>query len=656
MRTNNESTSRKPLRLWPGVLGAALIVVGRYIVEPFIPGGGWAGLLAGFAGAVVILIWWLFLSRAPWGERIGAIVLMVAATYATRFVVHPSIAGGMMGQMVPLLAVPATLGPVFVVWAVATRRLADRVRRATMVVAILLGCAVWTLVRTDGVKGDTIAQLRWRWTPTAEERLLARGGEDINPIPRPAATESPKEAPAAKGPDKPAEAPGMEAGSKAPAKSEPPLEKAEPPAATEPASRRGEATATSEPDRRVEGLAMSEPSGRRVEWPGFRGSRRDGVIPGLRIETDWAKSPPVELWRKPIGPGWSSFAVDGDFAYTQEQRGDHELVSCYRVSTGEPVWRHRDAVRFYESNGGPGPRATPTLHRDRLYTLGATGIVNALDASTGAVVWSRNAKDDTGAPLPGWGFAGSPLVVGDLVIVAASGRLVAYDLASGQPRWTRTTGGGGYSSPHLVTIDGVAQVLLQNGGGVTSVAPADGSVLWSQKGADAVAIVQPNVVAGDDVLIASGDAMGGLGIRRLALSREGGAWTVQERWSTRGLKPYYNDYVVHKGHAFGFDGTILSSISLEDGERKWKGGRYGAGQMVLLPDQDMLLVLSEDGELVLVAATPEKHTEIARFKAIEGKTWNHPVVVGDVLLVRNGEEMAAFRLPIAGRSQGTEEF
>jgi hypothetical protein len=138
--------------------------------------------------------------------------------------------------------------------------------------------------------------------------------------------------------------------------------------------------------------------------------------------------------------------------------------------------------------------------------------------------------------------------------------------------------------------------------------------------------------------------MGGLGIRRLAVSHAGSRWIVEERWTSRGLKPYFNDYVAHKGHAYGFDGTILSCIDINDGARKWKGGRYGQGQLVLLPDQDVLLVLSEDGELALVRAVPDGFTELARFKAIEGKTWNHPVLVRDLLLVRNGEEMAAFRL------------
>jgi outer membrane protein assembly factor BamB len=194
----------------------------------------------------------------------------------------------------------------------------------------------------------------------------------------------------------------------------------------------------------------------------------------------------------------------------------------------------------------------------------------------------------------------------------------------------------------------VRQVLLLSGGGATSVSPGDGTRLWQLAGTGGFSIVQPAFTAGGDVLVAAADMMVGTGIRRVAVSHGSSGWTVEERWTSRGLKPFFNDFVVHKGHAYGFDGSILSCIDVEKGERKWKGGRYGNGQLVLLPDQDLLLVLSQEGELALVKAAPDQFTEIARFKAIEGKTWNHPVLVGNVLLVRNGEEMAAFRLSVQG--------
>jgi outer membrane protein assembly factor BamB len=273
--------------------------------------------------------------------------------------------------------------------------------------------------------------------------------------------------------------------------------------------------------------------------------------------------------------------------------------------------------------------------------------VNALDARDGSVAWSRNAALDTGAETPYWGFSASPLVVHDVVIVAASGTLVGYELGTGEPRWVGADGGESYSSPQSMLKDGVEQVLQVSKAGVASVAPADGTVLWEHLWPGASAgpggpIVQPALTPDGDVLIS---LSAGGGTRRLHVTHASGAWSVQERWTTLDLKPFFNDSVIHEGHAYGFDGNILACIDLQDGRRQWKGGRYGAGQLVLLPDQDLLLVLGEKGELALVRADPDRFTEVARSPALVGKTWNHPVLVGDLLLVRNAREMAAYRLP-----------
>jgi outer membrane protein assembly factor BamB len=590
---------RKPIRLWPGVVAGVLAFLLWFIVPGLLPDLALYAIFGGLACALLVVVWWLFFSRAPWPERLGALVLAVAAVLVVRLLVHPSIAGGMMGLMLPIYAVPV-LGLAIVGSAVASRRMSTPSRRATMAAAILATCAVFVLLRTDGILGFR-SQLQWRWTPTPEQRLLAQTANEKDPVAPPAPLPSPAI-------EKPAAAP-----------SAPAVAPADIPA----------------------------------EWPGFRGPARDSIVPHARIATDWSTSPPREIWRRPIGPGWSSFAVQGRFVYTQEQRGEDEIVAAYDLTTGAPLWRHRDPARFWESNAGAGPRGTPAIGRGRIYALGATGIVNALDARTGAVIWSRNAATDTGAPLPGWGFAGSPLIVGDVVIVATGGRLAAYDAANGAPRWTAQTGGAGYSSPQLATIDGVDQVLLLNTSGAAGVAPADGAVLWTHEWRSD-GIVQPAVMAGHEILVGSGSGGAEVGMRRLEIMHASGAapatgWSVVERWTSNGLKPYFNDFVVHEGHAFGFDGSILSCIDLADGKRKWKGGRYGQGQMIVLPDQDVLIVLSEEGELALVSATPDEFKELARFKALEGKTWNHPVLIGDILLVRNSEEMAAFRVPIASR-------
>ena len=593
------SISPRPLRLWPGIAAAVLIIVLGYLLRLVAPAGNdvffIVEIIASMVGSLVIVVWWVFFSRAAWFVRLGAMVTLILALVATRPLLDKSIAGGAMGGLGYVLTIPV-LCVALVIWAVASLHWSAAFRSATLVVAMLLASLTSTLLRTDGISSNGF-DLRWRWTPTAEELMLAHDKDE---------------------PDPPPTAPASTA-SVAPA-------------------------AIKEPAKQA--CRPKQPA----EWPGFRGPLRDGIVRGVRIETDWSSTPPVKLWSRPIGPGWSSFAVDGDLLYTQEQRGEEELVACYRVSTGQPVWRHRDPVRFYESNAGAGPRGTPTLSNGRVYAFGATGILNALDATNGAVIWSRDVASDSATEIPMWGFSSSPLVVpvqgGDLVIIAASGKLAAYDTATGKPRWYGPADGG-YSSPHLVTIAGVPQILLLSGMGARSVEPATGTVLWQHEFALG-GIVQPAVIADGDVLISSMTFTGGVGIRRLAIThRPDGGWAVEERWTSTGLKPYYNDFAINKGHAFGFDGSILSAIDLVDGARKWKGGRYGAGQLLVLPDQDLLLVLSEEGELALVSATPDKFRELARFKAIEGKSWSHPVLVRDTLLVRNGEEMAAFRLSIA---------
>jgi len=589
-----------PLRLWPGVVLVALQWFARFALPVILPDALYVSVFAGVLGGLAILAWWMFFSRVPSAERWGVVLLIVAVIAATPLILDRSVASGMMGMMFYIYALP-TLSLALVAGAALGRGFAAGPRLAVMATAIVIGCAGWALVRTGGFTGDLDHDFAWRWADTPEERLLAQAANEPEPVPPPASAVV--VVPDAPLPDQPVDAPAALPSSPAAA------------AAAEPAA----------------------------AWPGFRGADRDSVVHGARIDTNWSASPPVELWRRPIGPGWSSFAVRGDIFYTQEQRGDDEIVAAYHLTTGAPVWKHRDAARFWESNGGPGPRGTPTLSNGRVYTLGATGILNVLEAHTGAVAWSRNAAADTGATLPDWGFASSPIVVDDLVIVAASSTLAAYDAATGQPRWTRPGRGTSYSSPHLATIDGIRQIVLLSGRGAVGVAPADGTLLWEHAW-PGTPIVQPAMMPDGNILVSSGDNSG---MRRLAVAHGPAGWSVAERWASNGLKPYFNDFVVHEGHVFGFDGGILASIGLDDGTRRWKGGRYGYGQLLLLPDQDLLLVLSEEGELALVGATPDQFRELARVPAIAGKTWNHPVLVGNVLLVRNGEEMVAFRLTLS---------
>ena len=599
-------TARQPLRLWPGVIAAILLCVLRFAVPPLAPGLAFYAAIGALACALAILVWWVFFSRALWLERVGALVLMVVALLVTWPFVHISIRTAMMGNMLPIYAI-FILTPALVLWAVATRNRSDGTRRIALMATLLLASGSFTLLRTGGIRGGG-SELAWRWSETPEERLLAQTANEPVNLPQPASIASPT--PVAEEPT--------------------------------PAARAHVAPA---PATELSAPALSA----KPEWPGFRGPDRDGVVHGAPINTDWTSSPPVQMWHRQVGPGWSSFAVSGDLLYTQEQRGEDEIIACYRVGNGQPVWMHRDKARFWESNGGAGPRATPTLSSGRVYAFGATGLLNVLNSANGAAIWKRDVASDASQKTPMWGFSSSPLVIGNLVVVAASGKLAAYDIASGKPRWFGPDRPGSYSSPHRVTVDGVEQILLLTAAGATSVAPEDGTVLWEYTWPEGTTIVQPALTADGDILINALAATGGLGVRRLNVTHGSAGWTVTERWTSTGLKPYFNDFVVHKGYAYGFDGSILSCIDLEDGKRKWKGGRYGDGQLVLLADQDLIFVVSEEGDLALVKATPDQFSEVARFKAIDGKTWNHPVLVRDTLLVRNGEEMAAFKLALERR-------
>jgi outer membrane protein assembly factor BamB len=386
------------------------------------------------------------------------------------------------------------------------------------------------------------------------------------------------------------------------------------------------------------------------DWPGFRGPDRDSRLKGVRIVTDWNAHPPQQVWRHRVGPGWSSFTVVGDRVYTQEQRGDKEAVLCLDLNSGEERWVHTDAARFSEAIGGPGPRSTPTFYDGKLYTLGAKGALNCLDPVTGKVKWSRDIVNDSGAAIPIWGFAASPMVAQGVVTVFAGGpggkSVLGYNADTGEHVWSAGDGKDGYCSTQLSSVDGTDQLLVAADDGLTAFEPVGGKVLWNYewKHDRPPRVAQPTLVGSSDVLLATPMK----GLRRVHVSHEGDKWTEGDVWETKDIKPYYNDLVVYKDHVYGFDNNFFTCVSLDDGKGKWRARGYGNGQVVLLADQGLLLVSTEMGEVALVEATPERHKELGRFKAIEGKTWNHPVVARGKLFVRNGEEAACFELAEEG--------
>jgi outer membrane protein assembly factor BamB len=331
---------------------------------------------------------------------------------------------------------------------------------------------------------------------------------------------------------------------------------------------------------------------------------------------------------------------------TQEQRGDEERVVAYDVRSGKPLWSHANRARYETVIAGLGPRATPTISGRRVYAMGATGILDALDLASGRALWSRDVVKETDAALPEWGRSCSPLVVDGRVMVIAGGssgrRLVAYDAASGELSWAAGEGGASYSSPALLTLAGRNQLVVLNGASLSGHDPATGAVLWEHPfPREQPNVAMPLLLGPDRLLVSVGY---GVGSKLYRVSDTDGVLRATLDWESPRLKSKFANLLVHQGFVYGLDDGVLTCIDPATGERRWKSGRHGHGQLLLVAG--LLLVQTEEGELVLVDPSPEGPRELTRFQALDGKTWNPPALAGSLLLVRNDREAAAYELPL----------
>jgi outer membrane protein assembly factor BamB len=380
-------------------------------------------------------------------------------------------------------------------------------------------------------------------------------------------------------------------------------------------------------------------------WADFRGPARLGHYNQKPILTEWPAGGLQRIWKQPVGGGYASFTVAGGVAFTIEQRRTNEAVAAYDIRTGRERWVNSWSARFDETLGGEGPRATPVWDGGRVYALGAEGEFRCLEESTGKAIWRKNILAENGASNVPWGMAASPLILDDKVIVLPGGpggrSVVAYNKLSGKVTWGALDDRAAYASPIAATVAGRRQILLMTANRAVGLAPEDGRLLWeypwvTQQGINAV---EPIVVAPNRIYFSSGY---GHGAAVVELTPQGETFQVRDVWASNRMKNKFNGPVLHEEHIYGLDEGILACIDVETGDLKWKGGRYGYGQILLASGH--LVVLTEDGGLVLVRAAPDRHHEIARFRALSGKTWNYPAISDGVLLVRNTTEMAAFRI------------
>ena len=466
-----------------------------------------------------------------------------------------------------------------VIWLLFTRNRSAAVRNVGVIGSFVVLCGLTSLIRIEGVDGDQQAAVHSRWSKSAEDLYLAE----------------------------------RTAG-----------------------GTRGSAQA-------MPSKLTSAPG----DWTDFRGPDRLGEVRDVKIATDWQSRPPELIWKQRIGPAWSSILVVGNRLFTQEQRDKSEAVVCLDAATGHELWSHEYLARWSDGQAGAGPRSTPVFHDGRLYAFGATGVLNCLDAANGKVVWSRDVAADSAAATPMWGFSGSPLVVDGVVIVYAGGKedkgLLAYAVDSGKPAWSVAAGPVSYSSPQVVTIRGMRQVLFLSDAGLVAVELRTGKTVWEHKAAASQMwrVALPRQIDEASVVVGSED----MGLVRLDVTGDAKSFEPSHRWETHAFRPAYNDFVSLDGFIYGFDESFFCCIDAATGKRRWKGGRYGHGQVLLLLPQKLLLVTAEDGQAVLVSARPDRHEELGRFQAVTGKTWNHPAIARGCLFVRNAEEIACYKLP-----------
>jgi outer membrane protein assembly factor BamB len=379
-------------------------------------------------------------------------------------------------------------------------------------------------------------------------------------------------------------------------------------------------------------------------WTNFRGPNRDGNYQEMAVLTNWPSQGLTPIWKQPIGQGYSSFSVADGRAYTIEQRRGQEFVTAYDVATGREQWKQGWSA-LYSDSTGDGPRSTPTWDDGRIYALGATGELRCLDAKNGSVIWGKNILKENSASNLSWAMAASPLIVDDKVVVLPGGSggksVVAYNKMTGAPVWKALDDTQAYVSPMLVTLNGRRQIVVVSSTRVVGLVPESGALLWSYPWDTSMGInvSQPIVVAANRFFISAGY---GKGAALVEIAGSGNSLNARTIWENSSMKNKFNSSVVHQGHAYGLDEGILTCVDVNTGERKWKGGRYGYGQVILASGH--LIISAENGELVLVRATPQQHTEVARFQAINGKTWNYPAIAGGKLLMRNANEMAAFNI------------
>ncbi len=403
-----------------------------------------------------------------------------------------------------------------------------------------------------------------------------------------------------------------------------------------------------------------------ADWPQWRGPNRDGISEEVGLLKEWPDSGPQVRWRVSLGEGFSGISVADGRVYTMFVEGDDEFVICLDASNGEEIWRFRSDSTYYEAEGGNGPRATPTVDGEFLFTVSAQGKFYALNSANGEMVWSYDLIRDFGSYMPRWGFSSSPLVEGKLLFVEVGGNngkfIVTFDKTNGDVLWSSHTDKLGYASPIAVTIGGVRQLIVFAGLRLLSVATDDGELLWSypwRTGRFDVHAATPIFIAPDKIFISSAYGKGAAVVQvKVMDSPESSAQNnggeknrtqieVEEIWKQERMQNRLATSVLHGNHLYGFHKTILKCIDANTGMEKWKTRGFGEGTLMLADGH--LIILGDRGKLGLAEASPSAYNEVASAEILSGLCWTVPTLANGKLYARNEKEMVC--LDMTGQNQ-----
>ena len=378
------------------------------------------------------------------------------------------------------------------------------------------------------------------------------------------------------------------------------------------------------------------------DWPQFRGVNRDGVSLETGLASSWPESGPNEIWRVPLGNGYSGISVVGDRIYTMFAAGEgddaKEYAAAFEVKTGKEVWRTPMGPK-YVNTFGDGPRSTPTVDGSTVYVLDSNGNLASLATKDGSEQWKLSLTETFGSRVPTFGFSTSVLIDGDRLIVEGGGKdgksYAALNKKTGETIWTFGSGPDdpSYNSPIKVKMNGKSCYVYIVGDKMECVGE-DGKEHWSfpwQFPGETHGM--PIFVAPNKIFAAGAEGVGG---KLVEVKGD----TPEEVWATRFMRNHFSSSVVHDGYVYGFDNATLRSISLKDGETAWAKRGFGKGSLIVADGH--LVVLSDAGRLLLVEATHEGYNEKGSVQALEGRCWTSPTIANGRLYLRNHDEMVSY--------------